>query len=437
MIPIRLKMAVMGLLVFVLGTGAMTRSARAEKDDDIPALVPGNDAAIRLPAALAGKLGVKTAEAKSRVAGKPRVLQLNGSTALDPAKVFRVRGRFTPFEVIEIGRPAGAKEDRTLRPGDWVTKGQVLVTVRSQDVAAKKSDLFDAAVQLKLDEAILEQAEKAAGAVPEVFLLNARRNVQAGRNSVNRATNALKSWGIPDGTIAAVRKEAQKAAAPGPETEETVTARLKEWSTVVLSAPADGVIVERNVSAGEMVKDGTTNLFTIANPDRLLVIAIVHEDDLPALNALKDAERRWSVKVPARASVEGTIDDIGLLVDAKTHTAVVKGYIDNKDNRLRAGQFVTASVTLPQVADEVSVPATAVVEEKGQTFVFVQPDAKKPVYEQRRVVVVRRGSDTVHVRTRLTPEEKRGGAQPARPGERVVTAGAIELKALLADLKAD
>jgi cobalt-zinc-cadmium efflux system membrane fusion protein len=149
------------------------------------------------------------------------------------------------------------------------------------------------------------------------------------------------------------------------------------------------------------------------------VIATVREDDLPALSALKDAERRWSIHATGSAPVESTIDDIGYLVDPKTHTAIVKGYIDNKDNRLRAGQYVTASVTLRLVADEVSVPTTAVVEEKGQTFVFVQPDPKKPVYEQRRVVIVRRGSDTVHVRTKLTSEENRQGAQPVRPGERV------------------
>jgi RND family efflux transporter MFP subunit len=431
-------MAALGLLVLGLGTVVLTRSARAEKDDGAPALVPGSGDAIRLPAELPGKLGVQTAEAKPRAAGKARVLALNGSTTLDPAKVFRIRGRFTPFEVIEIGRPAAQKEDRTLRPGDWVTKGQALVTVRSPDVAAKKSDLFDAAVQLKIDEAILEQAEKAAGAVPEAFLLNARRNVQAGRSAVNRASNTLKSWGIPDEDIAAVRKDAQKAAdAPKPDTEEALNARLKEWSKVVLRAPADGVVIERNVSAGEFVKDGTVNLFTIANLDRLLIIANVREDDLPALNALKGAERRWAVRATGGAPVEGTIEDIGYLIDPKEHTAVVKGYIDNKNNQFRAGQFITASVTLPLVSDEVSVPASAVVEEKAQTFVFVQPDAKKPIYEQRRVVVVRRGADIVHVRTKLTPEEKRQGGQPLRAGERVVTTGAIELKAILDDLKSD
>jgi hypothetical protein len=77
-----------------------------------------------------------------------------------------------------------------------------------------------------------------------------------------------------------------------------------------------------------------------------------------------------------------------------------------------------------------------VVEEKGMNFVFVQPDANKPVYEQRRVFIVRRGNDIVHIRIRLTPEQVRQGYQTIKLGERVVTANAIELKAILDDLKA-
>jgi hypothetical protein len=82
------------------------------------------------------------------------------------------------------------------------------------------------------------------------------------------------------------------------------------------------------------------------------------------------------------------------------------------------------------------VPAGAIVEEGHRTFVFVQPDAKSFFYELRRVVVVRRGQDRVHIRSRLTPEQERQGFQTVRLGEHVVTVGAVELKAVLEDLKA-
>jgi hypothetical protein len=54
-----------------------------------------------------------------------------------------------------------------------------------------------------------------------------------------------------------------------------------------------------------------------------------------------------------------------------------------------------------------------------------------------RVTATRRGQDVVHVRSRLTPEQERQEFQTVRPGERVVTAGLVELKAILEDLTAD
>lgn len=435
--PTNVKLAAQAFLVVALWAGLNTQPILAEQDEDIPTLVRGRGDTIRLPVEMPAKLGIQTAEAKPRVAGKSRILQLNGSTALDPTKITRIRGRAVPFEVIEIAKP-DKKTDRTLRAGDWVSKGQILAVIQSADVANKKADLFDATTLLALDEMILERVEKAVDAVPEVFILNAKRNVQTGRTAVTRAQTALKKLGVPDSELEALQKQARALAGnPKADTEEARKARLKEWAKIALTAPEDGVVIECNISLGEVVTDATTNLFTITNPDRLLVIANVREEDLPNLNALKDADRRWSVTAGGTTTVEGTIDEIGYLIDPKDHTAVVKGYIDNKKHLLRAGQFITAKVSLPLAADEIALAATATVEEKGQTFVFVQPDSKKPIYEQRRVVVVRRGRDTVHVRVKLTPEEQKQGFQSLRPGERVVSAGAIDLKALLDDLKGD
>ncbi|MHB1426438.1 MAG: hypothetical protein ACYC3I_25025 [Gemmataceae bacterium] len=50
--------------------------------------------------------------------------------------------------------------------------------------------------------------------------------------------------------------------------------------------------------------------------------------------------------------------------------------------------------------------------------------------------MVRRSQDVVHVRSRLTAAQERQGFQTVRPGESVVTAGAVGLKAILEDLKA-
>jgi cobalt-zinc-cadmium efflux system membrane fusion protein len=431
MLVTKLKMTALGLLVLGvlgLGTGVGTRFLRAEQpgEEEAPTLVRGSSDGIHLPPEMLAKIGIQVGQIKPRAVMMQRTLRLPGSTALDPDSLVRVRLRCAPFEVIEIGK----------KVGDKVSKGQVLAVVSSGEVAQKKSDLFTALVQLKLDQRILAKAEKSAASVPEVFQLNARRNVQADRNAVNRARNALKTLGVPDDDIEGISQEATEAGRKAtPDTEDMGQERLKQWARVVLRAPIDGTLVERNVHLGEMVVNNAVNLFQIANLDRLLVIANAPEDELPNFEGLKIAERRWTVQAGGSPPIEGVIEEIGYLIDPQQHTSVLKGHIRAKDHGLRAGQFVTVSITLPLATGEVQLPAAAVVTEGGQTFVFVQPDARQFIYEQRRVLVVRRGQDTVHIRGKLTSEQERQGFQTLQLGDRVTTAGALELKAMLDDLK--
>ncbi len=128
--------------------------------------------------------------------------------ALDPSRLYRIKVRFAPCEAYEIAKvpDISPKErdklspsmlnnlpKRELRTGDFVKKGERLATVFSVDVGQKKNDLIDAASQLALDEQILEKGEKAVGALPDVALLNYRRNVEADHNNIARALNTTRS----------------------------------------------------------------------------------------------------------------------------------------------------------------------------------------------------------------------------------------------------
>jgi CheY-like chemotaxis protein len=94
------------------------------------------------------------AVAQPPTAMKPLVLP--GSTALDPTRLARIRARFAPARVVEIGQThdlsskTGRSEFRELRPGDHVRKGDVLGVFYSVDVGSKKNDLLDALVQVVL-----------------------------------------------------------------------------------------------------------------------------------------------------------------------------------------------------------------------------------------------------------------------------------------------
>jgi cobalt-zinc-cadmium efflux system membrane fusion protein len=419
---------------------------------------------------------IATAEIPTRT----RSLVLPGSTALDPTRIMRIRARFAPARVTRIttvvdpnltAKRKGETQYRELRAGDKVKAGQTLAVFYSVDVGQKKNDLFDALVQLKLDQTILDRAEKGflTGAVPEVFLLTARRNVQGDRNAINRAENTLRAWDVPEEDIKVVHKEAEQAAkirvkgdksSDKSDPQQVSKEQLDRWARVELKSPTTGIIVERNVSMQEMVVDNTVALFQIARVDQLMVLANAPEDDLPVLHKLLKEERlRWTIKTLAGESgPEEAVDDISYQIDVNQHSVVVKGHIDNPGGRLRGGQFITATINLPPPDDVVEIPTTAVVDDGRQCLVFVQTNARKHQYTLRRVVVTHRFDKTVFVRSdRRTALEKQWDAlltslfgegdnrtqeeidlgllprEPLRVGERVLTTGALELKKELED----
>jgi cobalt-zinc-cadmium efflux system membrane fusion protein len=424
---------------------------------------------LEVPESVRETLGIRKGNqdllAEARTPTTMRPLQLAGSTALDPIRLARIRARFAPCRVVKIGQvhdfspKTGQSEFRELRPGDRVKKGDVLGIFYSVDVGSKKNDLLDALVQLILDQKILDQTNKHPEAVPQVFILTQERQVQGDRNAINRALNNLKVWDIPQEEIDSLQEEANKIAADKNAWFKTPEGRWVKgekqtkksdpnnpeenpWGKVTLRAPFDGVIVERNLHVDEMVVDNTVNLFQVADVDRLLVIANAPEDELPTLENLED--RRWTVRTVGASPVTGlpgTIDEIGYLIDPNQHTAVIKGYVQNPGQRIRAGQYVAAAVNVPPPAGVVEIPIDALNDDGRQSLVFVQTDPAKAQYTMRRVQVTHRFDHRVFVRStpipkqeQRTPQEAEEGLlprEPLTPGERVLATGVGELKAEL------
>jgi cobalt-zinc-cadmium efflux system membrane fusion protein len=111
------------------------------------------------------------------------------------------------------------------------------------------------------------------------------------------------------------------------------------------------------------------------------------------------------------------------------------GWVENKDLRLRAGQFITARIELPPGPDEAAIPASAVVDQGEDHFIFVQADAGDPRFAQRKVAVARRDATTVFVRTHPDATESQHGVQPLHVGEQVVSSGTLQLLAGLTQLE--
>ena len=466
----------------------LASTKEAEKAQDASALpsvslVSGQAHTLKVPEEVCAALGIRKGEHDAvAVAWLPKTMRplvLPGSTAFDPTRLARIRARFAPARVVNLAqvwdysRKTGQTEYRELRPGDSVSKGDLLGVFYSVDVGSKKNDLLQALVQLELDQAILDRVEQNRVAIPEVMYLTYVRSVQGDRTEISRALNNLKLWDIPQEELDALHAEAKKMSADkdawsktpegrwvnrvkqgigdkdnAAKEKEKETETENPWGRVTLRAPIDGIIVERNVHKDEMVVDNTVNLFQIADVSRLLVIASCPEDSLPSLEALGSNEKRWSVRTVGAASgtgLAGTIDEIGYIIDPNQHTAVIKGYVENPGKRIRAGQYVSATVNLPPPDDVVEVPTDALVDDGMQSLVFVQSDPAAHQFTMRRVHVTHRFDRSVFVRDTPLPKEEQLTAkeaeegllpkEPLRPGERVLLAGSVELKAALQDLE--
>jgi multidrug efflux pump subunit AcrA (membrane-fusion protein) len=172
------------------------------------------------------------------------------------------------------------------------------------------------------------------------------------------------------------------------------------------------------------------------------VLASAYEEDLPRLDALKATDRHWSISLPSRPDEparDGSIEQIGHIIDPYQHTAAVMGWVDDPDAHLRAGQFITATVTLLPPENEVVLPASALIEKGGQNLIFVQsPDGK--TFTQRQVSLSRQVGDRVcfHIVPPAVPDAAviPGQLSGVQPQERIVVSGAVELQQSLTDLTA-
>ena len=98
----------------------------------------------------------------------------------------------------------------------------------------------------------------------------------------------LQSWRLSKEEIDEVRAEAARLVREKMADRQEL---VQQWARLDVLAPLDGVIIERNVTQGELV-DTSTDLFKIADLSRLGVLAHAYEEDLPTLDALPASQRR-------------------------------------------------------------------------------------------------------------------------------------------------
>jgi cobalt-zinc-cadmium efflux system membrane fusion protein len=138
---------------------------------------------------------------------------------------------------------------------------------------------------------------------------------------------------------------------------------------VQIRAPIGGVLASVQVTPGATVEVGEA-LFRIVAVDEIYVVGMVPEAALPRLRDVTGAE----LDAPGlRTPV--TLDrlvSMGRVVDPATRTVPIVYARANLESPLAIGQSVTLRVFTSGSQQGITVPETAVVDDGGQTVVFVQ-----------------------------------------------------------------
>ena len=355
-----------------------------------------------------GGTGIQTARVSTCSEGV--AVDLAGTLIFDDSRLSHVHARF-PGEIVSWSSDV---------PGSSVgmgrgCAGQLLAVLWSHDLGEKKSESGRRPVAIARGSRVACTPQASGGRRGHPRTLAPRmpqRKVEGDEIAVARVVRTLETWCVPAEEIEALRTEARRLAEQDPAVRGETTQRR---ARLEIRSPVDGVILERNAAIGDLV-DTSVDLFKIGDLSRLKVVANAYEEDLPVLDDLPPAARRWFVQVAsdsAERGQAGNFDQISHIIDPNQHTALVMGWVDNAAGRLRAWAIRHGRrIELPASPREVVIPATALVEEGNRSIVFVNIAANSPRFERRLVSTSRRDGDRVFVRSVLTAELKNSGCQP-------------------------
>lgn len=295
---------------------------------------------------------------------------------------------------VELKRPGGTTDRFTFKPeGDYARGSGEVEEPHSFDYSifaehAGRSHVWEFAAP-EMQVTISADAAKRAGVTVEpagpatmTETLSVYGQVKLNANKIARA--------VP--RFGGVVRDARKAIGDTVEAGEVVAVVETNQSLVSLEvkAPITGVIVDRDVNAGETVGDGAT-LYTIAD------LADVWID----LNIPKRDHARvkigHSVVIEADdggESVKGTVVWIAPTGSAEAQTLTARVILPNPDHRWHAGLFVKAEVTLAEATIPIAVKASALQTLFDFTVVFSQHGE---VYQARPLELGRRSGGYVEV----------------------------------------
>jgi cobalt-zinc-cadmium efflux system membrane fusion protein len=316
----------------------------------------------------------------------PEQFPLATATARGATSELVVTGTVTPDvsrNVPVVSLASGRVNSIRTKLGDTVQKGQLLMTIRSDDVSGGYSNYRMAVADEVLARTQYERAKDlyAHGAI-------ALNDLQVAQDTEDKAKIAVETL-------------AEHLRLLGNDPDKPVF-------MVDIFAPTSGVITDQQVTTGSLVQAYNTPYpFTISDLSSTWVVCDVYENDLASVRLGDAAEIRLNA-YPDRM-FKGRVSNIGSILDPNIRTAKVRIEVQNP-GIMRLGMFLRATFRGQTSEMHTIVPASAVMHMHDRDFVFVPAPDKK----FRRLEIV--GGDLLSDNVSL--QEIKSGVEP---GQQVVT----------------
>ncbi|MFN3727315.1 MAG: efflux RND transporter periplasmic adaptor subunit [Allosphingosinicella sp.] len=256
-----------------------------------------------------------------------------------------------------VGIPGeGGQVTRVLvEPGQWVGAGQVLAvidrSVQSQEAAQLAAQVQVSQADLRLAQANLDRAQRL---LPRGFV---------SRADIDRLT----------ATRDAARARVQVAQAQ-------LNATRARIGRLDVRAPTAGLVLERNVEAGQVVGGGSGALFRIAAGGQLELLARLPQDDLARVSVGMPA---IVTPVGSEQNYQGQVWQVSPVVDPQTRQGEARIAVPY-NRELRPGGFAQATLETGSVTAPL-LPESAVQSDAQGNFVYIIDNDNKVVRRNVRI----------------------------------------------------
>jgi cobalt-zinc-cadmium efflux system membrane fusion protein len=195
----------------------------------------------------------------------------------------------------------------------------------------------------------------------------------------------------------------------------------------ILRSPLAGELVDRNITPGQELRADLmlanapnlfAPLFIVSDPTRLWLQLDMSEANLPLLRRGQKLNI-YSPAFPDKA-FEGSIENIGDMLDSNTRTIKVRGVVNNPGKLLKAEMYVSVDVVqdFDKVAQSgVEISSKAIFMKDNDSYLFIQEAPGEYLRKQVKLGIEQDGKVPV--------------MQGVTAGEKVVTEGALLLQSIL------